>query len=52
MTDSITKNLTYFLILPAALSVVALVAIALWGLKPGIDLAGGSILQVSYLPTG
>ncbi len=44
----ISKNLKYFFILPAALSVLALLAIGLWGLKPGIDLAGGSLLQVSY----
>ncbi len=42
------KNLRYFFILPIALSVLSLLAIALWGLKPGIDLAGGSRLQVSY----
>ncbi len=46
----ISKNLKYFFILPAALSVMALLAIALWGLRPGIDLAGGSLLQVTYLP--
>ena len=46
---NITKNLKYFIILPAVLSVVALLAIVLWGLKPGLDLAGGSLLQVSYI---
>lgn len=45
---NITKNLKSFLILPAALSVLALLAIMFWGLKPGLDLAGGSLLQVSY----
>jgi preprotein translocase subunit SecF len=45
------KNLPYFFILPATLSILALLAILLWGLKPGIDLAGGSLLQVSY-PSG
>ena len=48
---NITKNLKHFLILPVVLSVVALFAIVLWGLKPGLDLAGGSLLQVSY-PNG
>ena len=48
---SISKNLKYFFILPAALSVVAVLAIALWGLKPGIELAGGSLLEVRY-PAG
>ncbi len=45
---NIAKNLKYFFILPALLSVLAVVCIVMWGLKPGIDLAGGSILQVSY----
>ena len=45
---NIAKNLKYFFILPAALSLAALLAIGLWGLRPGIDLAGGSLLQVTY----
>jgi len=48
---NITKNLKYFFILPALLSVVALAAVLGWGLKPGIDLSGGSLLEVSY-PAG
>lgn len=51
---NIGKNLKYFFILPAVLSLLALIALVAWGLKPGIDLAGGSLLQVSYpngLPT-
>jgi len=48
---NISKNLKYFFILPAALSVLALLAIVLWGLKPGIDLSGGALLQVSYQGT-
>ncbi|MEI6864327.1 MAG: protein translocase subunit SecF [Candidatus Adlerbacteria bacterium] len=47
----ISKNLKYFFIFPAVLSVLALIAIGLWGLKPGIDLAGGSLLEVKY-PAG
>ena len=42
---------TYYkrlLILPALLSLAALAALFMWGLKPGIDLAGGSLLQVTY----
>ncbi len=42
------KFKNYLFILPAVLSVAAVLAIALWGLKPGIDLIGGSFLQVSY----
>ena len=48
---SITKNFKYFFILPLALTVLSLAAIFMWGLKPGIDLAGGSLLQVAY-PAG
>lgn len=44
----IAKNLKYFFILPALLSLAALAALLLWGLKPGIDLSGGSLLQVTY----
>jgi preprotein translocase subunit SecF len=45
---NISKNLNKFFILPAALSLLALISIALWGLKPGIDLSGGALMQVSY----
>ena len=47
----IARCQNYFFILPAVLSVIALTAIVVFGLKPGIDLSGGSLLQVSY-PTG
>ena len=43
-----TKYLNYFFVLPVLLSILALSALGMWGLKPGIDLAGGSLLQVSY----
>ncbi len=42
------KNVYNFLLLPGVISLLALFAILTWGLKPGIDLAGGSLLQVSY----
>ena len=45
---NIKKQLPYFFILPVVLSGLALLAILFWGLKPGIDLAGGSFLQVTY----
>lgn len=48
---SITRNFKYFFILPAALTILSLAALFAWGLKPGIDLAGGSLLQVAY-PAG
>lgn len=44
----IQKNLPYFFLVPAILSALAIFAILTWGLKPGIDLAGGSLLQVTY----
>ncbi len=48
---NLAKNLKYFFILPAILSLASVIAIIAWGLKPGIDLSGGSLLQVSY-PAG
>ena len=45
---NISKNLKYFFILPGLLSLAAVIALGLWGLRPGIDLAGGSLLQVTY----
>ncbi len=48
---NISKNLKYFFILPAVLTILSLAALATWGLKPGIDLVGGSLLQVEY-PAG
>ena len=48
---NISKNLKYFFILPGLLSLAAVIALGLWGLRPGIDLAGGSLLQVTYQET-
>ncbi len=48
---NLDKNLKYFFVLPVILVVLALGALFLWGLKPGIDLAGGSQFQVSF-PNG
>lgn len=45
------KYQNYFFILPAALTVAALASLFVWGLKPGIELAGGSLLEVRY-PAG
>ncbi len=42
------KNLNLFFLFPAILSILAILSIVLWGLKPGIDLSGGALLQVSY----
>lgn len=48
---NITKYTKYFFILPVILSLCAIAALATWGLKPGIDLSGGSLLEVKY-PAG
>ncbi len=45
---NIKQNQSILFILPVFFSLCAIVAILAWGLKPGIDLAGGSMLQVSY----
>ena len=45
---NIKHNQSILFILPAFFSILAIIAIFMWGLKPGIDLAGGSMLQVSY----
>ena len=45
---NISKNIKYFFILPVVAIILSLAALLAWGLKPGIDLAGGSLLQVSY----
>ncbi len=42
------KHYRTFLVLPVTLSIAAIIALALWGLRPGIDLAGGSLLQASF----
>ena len=48
---NITKYEKYFFILPGTLVLLALIAVGLWGLRPGIDLVGGSFMEVSYSST-
>lgn len=45
---NIIRYQKYFFILPAFLVLLSVVAIGVWGLKVGIDLSGGSLLEVSY----
>ncbi len=45
---NLKKYQNYFFILPAASVVLSLAALSLWGLQTGIDLKGGSLLQVHY----
>ncbi len=42
------KYQNYFFFIPAVSTLLALIAIFMWGLQPGIDLKGGSLLQVRY----
>ncbi|MDE1925229.1 MAG: protein translocase subunit SecF [Patescibacteria group bacterium] len=42
------KHEKRLLLVPAVISLLAVLALVVWGLKPGIDLTGGSLLQVSY----
>ena len=51
MTFNFSKTSRSFLVIPAVISILAVGALALWGLKPGIDLVGGSLLQISF-PSG
>lgn len=48
ITMNILKYQNYLFILPAVAVALSLFAVATFGLKVGIDLAGGSLLQVSY----
>ncbi len=48
---NISKNLKYFFILPGVLSLAAVITLGVWGLRPGIDLSGGSLMQVTYQGT-
>ena len=45
---NVKNNQNVLFVLPLFFAVLSLIALAIWGLKPGIDIAGGSMLQVSY----
>lgn len=45
---NLKKYQNYFFIVPAISVVIAVSALAIWGLQIGIDLKGGSLLQVTY----
>lgn len=45
---TISKYKNQFLLIPAILALLSAFSIFFWGLKPGIDLAGGSLLEVTY----
>jgi preprotein translocase subunit SecF len=44
----IVKNRAIFYTLSVVLSLASVVALVVWGLKPGIDLKGGSIIEIEY----
>jgi preprotein translocase subunit SecF len=44
----IIKNRKFYYLLPATLVVLSLIATFIFGLKGGVDLTGGSLLEVSY----
>lgn len=48
MNFNFQKYARTFLIIPALISFFAIFALGVWGLKAGIDLTGGSLLQVSF----
>lgn len=45
---TLKKYQYHFFILPAVLVVLSIASLLIWGLKPNIELAGGSLLQVHY----
>lgn len=45
---NIIRYQKYFFALPILLVLLSLIAMGTWGLKVGIDLAGGSLLEVGY----
>lgn len=45
----ILKYQNLLFILPGVALLLSILALSLWGLKPGIDLVGGSLLEASYL---
>lgn len=44
----IVHNRKFFYVLSGLLVIASIAALAVWGLKPGIDFKGGSILEVEY----
>ncbi len=45
---SLKKFHYHFFILPSIAALLAIIALSFWGLRPGIDLKGGSLLEVAY----
>lgn len=45
---NLVKNKNYFLVFSGILIVASLIALLMWGLKPGLDFTGGSLLEVQF----
>ena len=45
---NLVKNKNYFLAFSGVLIVGGVIAFLLWGLKPGLDFTGGSLLEVNF----
>lgn len=48
----IIKHRRIFYAVSVVLSVLSLIAVALWGLNTGVDFRGGSLLEFRYVPAG
>jgi len=48
MTIPFIKYSRFWLFLSAAVAIVSIVFLVIWGLKPGIDFTGGSLLEVTF----
>jgi preprotein translocase subunit SecF len=44
----IIKHRQIWILISAAMTILSILALAIWGLKPGIDFTGGSLLEVKY----
>lgn len=45
---NLVKNKNYFLVFSGILIAASLISLLMWGLKPGLDFTGGSLLEVSF----
>ena len=51
MTIPFVKYSKFLLAVSAVVTLVSLVSLFIWGLKPGIDFTGGSLLEISFSQT-
>lgn len=45
---NLKKYQNHFLLVPLVLTLASFAALTIWGLKPSVDIAGGSLLRVEY----